>query len=37
MTTLLPVARVADLDPGPSDRRWLIDELWADAIRTTYV
>jgi hypothetical protein len=30
MTTLLPVARAIDLDPGPPDRRWLIDELWAD-------
>ena len=30
MTTLLPVTRAADLDPGAPDRRWLIDELWAD-------
>ena len=30
MTTLLPVARASDLDPGPPDHRWLIDELWAD-------
>ena len=30
MTALLPVARAIDLDPGPPDRRWLIDELWAD-------
>lgn len=26
----LPVARAADLDPGPPDRRWLIEDLWAD-------
>lgn len=30
MTTLLPVTRAIDLDAGPADRRWLIEELWAD-------
>lgn len=30
MTALMPVARAIDLDPGPPDHRWLIDELWAD-------
>ena len=30
MTALLPVTRAADLDPGAPDRRWLVDELWAD-------
>ena len=25
--TLLPVARAADLDPRPPERRWLIDGL----------
>jgi hypothetical protein len=29
-TTLLPVARAADLDPRPPERRWLIDGLWGD-------
>lgn len=28
--TLLPVARAADLDPRPLDRRWLIEDLWGD-------
>jgi hypothetical protein len=28
--TLLPVARAADLDPRPPERRWLIDGLWGD-------
>jgi hypothetical protein len=28
--TPLPVARAADLDPRPPDRRWLIDGLWGD-------
>src|SRR5437868_2000118 len=27
-TTALPVARAADLDPRPPDRRWLIEGLW---------
>lgn len=26
----LPVARAADLDPRPPERRWLIDGLWGD-------
>ena len=30
MIALLPVTRAADLDPGVTERRWLIDELWAD-------
>jgi hypothetical protein len=29
-TTLLPVARAADLDPRPPEQRWLIDGLWGD-------
>jgi hypothetical protein len=29
-TTLLPVARAADIDPRPPERRWLIDGLWGD-------
>jgi len=29
-TTPLPVARAADLDPRPPERRWLIDDLWSD-------
>lgn len=28
--TPLPVARAADLDPRPPERRWLIDGLWGD-------
>jgi hypothetical protein len=28
--TLLPVARAADLDPRPPERRWLINDLWGD-------
>jgi len=30
LATLLPVARAADLDPRPPERRWLIDGLWGD-------
>jgi len=30
MTMVLPVTRAADLDPGAPNRRWLVDELWAD-------
>ena len=29
-TTLLPVARAADLDPRTPDQRWLIEDLWGD-------
>jgi hypothetical protein len=29
-TTLLPVARAADLDPRPPEQRWLIEGLWGD-------
>ena len=27
---LLPVARASELDPRPSGRRWLIEDLWGD-------
>ena len=29
-TTLLPVARAADLDPRTPEQRWLIEDLWGD-------
>ena len=29
-TTLLPVARAADLDPRPPEQRWLIEDLWGE-------
>lgn len=29
-TTGLPVSLAADLEPCPEERRWLIEELWAD-------